>query len=1211
MNPFRLPRRETLVALMVAACWPCQIVLGSDVPALPIINGPTGGTAISQKTAGATSNLPPINLNLTSTKADKALSSQISPVNILIGGQSQSIAPGQLLTPAERVAVYQVMHGGSQNIVVGANGAAAGGSLNISVNFAQHLGSLTIPTGVTVYDKAAQLNLSGNLTNSGNLLAVVGNADKTSAISALNIFNQQGAVISSLNNLNLSLSATQSIINGGTISSAGSFSANAGQSITNALPAGIAGPSPVMQALHNVNLSAASIMNSGLITSTNGNINISSQFAQSAVGQALQSISINGLGGTFSAMRGSINVSSELANANLNITGGDWLSKELNLNGGSTGAVSAHINRVDGGVNVTGASADISNNVGDLTLASLNLSGDPIFASAGNLTIASFNAGVQSDFIALAGGNISGAGVTINTNGGQIFLSAGYQFTGANGDPCTTCVNGVNFSTNTSVVTTPGASINLGATSSLLTSATGANGGKVTIQAPGDITVGNISTAGAGGNGSNSGAINNGFSAGAVTIQSGGNISTGFVRAFGGGGGGNNLGGAGDGGPGNAISITTTAGSITVAADINASGGGGGSGANVTGGGAGGSITISAPGSVNIFGPILGASGGSSGLPQGAGGSFGGGGGAAVTSLAGPNNGGSGGGGGFTGGGGSGGGGLTRGADGGSGGGGGFAGGGAGGGGGGGFAFGGGGGGGGGGGLGTGGGGGGQADALGAGSGGAGGGGGGNGGAGGIAGFSGNGGVPGSGTPGFGGLGGLPSTAGTGGTGTSGGGNGVSGVNGAGAPVGGGGGGGGGGTAGNGSGAGGASNTNPGGAGGTFGSGGIGGGFFPGNSVGNGFSTGGVIKITGSTVTITGNVRKLTTSNFSPTYPATIYDAQSVNALGSGGSITITTTARGSVFVVGPAGSPGVSSGALTASGGVTINGVRAPVIVTNGSFRTQTPNPASAVTTSSSSSGSTTSTSAPALERLDIGFILPLSPTTSDLVATDVTPVNKNKGETLSEAGELQALIGSVSAFDDQSVAIFTSSDFNAGELAKLSVGGISFGAGTGGNHLVLDKGTVLFAPESPIVVTTKEGDVHINAGAIALIFEDGHDVAVLDLSDAHSGDVSFSGTTRGALAPGQQVVLTRDGSASFKDINPASAVALRRIEKLQAKNGITAYTSEFSIVSSLQVGNLYKRMMRTSASSAALDKILHTAASLQLTTAAHGPYTTIARNP
>jgi hypothetical protein len=147
--------------------------------------------------------------------------------------------------------------------------------------------------------------------------------------------------------------------------------------------------------------------------------------------------------------------------------------------------------------------------------------------------------------------------------------------------------------------------------------------------------------------------------------------------------------------------------------------------------------------------------------------------------------------------------------------------------------------------------------------------------------------------------------------------------------------------------------------------------------------------------------------------------------------------------------------------------------------------------------------------------------------------------------------------------------------------------------------------APSSNIVVTTKEGDVQINAGAVAMIFEDGHDVAILNLSDSKNGDVKLTGIKNGAVLPGQQLVLTRNSSANFAEINPASAIATRKMAKARLTSDITAFISEFSILSALHNGGLHRQLSQTSDGRAALDKILRSAACLQLVTASHGPYT------
>ena len=839
--------------------------------------------------AAAAQNVPhePINLDLTSTAATMTAPSQVAntPVNINVVGAASpmSITAGQMLTPAQMVAVHQVLRSGTQNLMIGADGSAVGGTMVLGAHLANRLGGLVVPENVSIINRAANVNLVGNMMNSGNIYAVSNNpAMTTSSLSALNIINNQGATISSmlpsniaalygnvLGNLNLNLSAINNIVNAGSILSSGQLAMTAGGSIINALPTGMTGPTPIMQALGNVNINAANIINSGLISSMTGNLNLAGQLTQNL--SAMQNIAINNMGGVMQALQGNINVGNILQASNVSITGGDWFSRELNLLA-PTGNVIAQIQQVSGGVSITGAYANFASTVGDLTLSSLNLSGDPIFSAAGDLTLADFNGGgLQSDFIALAGGNITGTNTQILTNGGQIYLSAGYAFTATN-PTCNPCIKGVDFDT-TSVVVTPGASINLG-TGSLLQSSGSNISGPVFIQSTGSVSTGIINSSGRGGNGSSTTSPGEGGkAAGNITVTAQNAISLNSVRAFGGGGGGG--GGfttSSAGGKGGFVSISSSMSSVTINGEINASGGGGGGGGVGAGaGGAGGTISISAQGQLNIAGPVLaaaggqGSSGGGLSVGQGGGGSFGGGGGGGGTRMV-TNGGGAGGGGGYFSGGGSGGTESDTGFLSGSGGGGGYNGGGGGGGG---------------------------ASAN---SGFAGGGGGG-----GSLGVGGGGGGAGGATAGGGGSGGGNlTTNGTNGqpAGATGGGNG-------GASTGGGGSGTNQNSAGTNGGNGGQGNASSGGTGtGGFPGGGSGGQFGMGGANGFGVSNagiagtggdGGTITLTGQTVSITGKIG--TASGTWVGFSSATFGNQSINAQGSGGtgSITINTTVNGTL----------------------------------------------------------------------------------------------------------------------------------------------------------------------------------------------------------------------------------------------------------------------------------------------------------------------------
>jgi hypothetical protein len=941
-------------------------------------------------------------------------------VDIMVGGLVKTITSSTPLTPAERLAVQQVISTGQQSIQLTAAGNAVAGTFRVDQGASQHVSHLVIPAGVTaIHDGGVKeaLNLTGNLVNAGNLFAISSDAAVTNVtFSAVNIINQPGALLSSIlpaaglpgiasavSNLSLTLEALQDIINAGTISSAGNLSMSAGGAIVN---------QATLSATDSVNLASTigSIVNSGNITAFLGNINIATQLSQSIAANVAQALNINNVGGTLSALNGTINIRDALfaAKVDTNLLGGDWLARELSLHGGN-GVLRANVHNVTGVTNVDAGAAYISADTPNLNLGELNLSGDPTFynnggsvtlgsatsvtgdlaivasqdiittdlASSpgsgqnGHMTLiagASFvpppaisdtQAGPDSSTtITINGGSATGGSVqvtgTVTTGGGNLLIAA-YSGTGAGSTfaPGTIVVsddvntgNNTGSTTNGSVtmiagatsgtaistadITSSGASSNRNAGSITLITATPViTGGTLSIlngtvtsgsfaatgltTTSSAIAVGGLLASGAGSSGGGS-TPPAGGAGGTITVQAGTAITTGFVRAFGGGGGGGGPTHGGAGGQGGTVSMTSSSGAITISADVNTSGGGGGAAggaaANPGAGGNAGNITINAGGSLSIAGPVLAAGGGAGGDNSddfgggGGGGSFGGGGGggSGIFGYAG-----GGGGGGFTGGGGAGGG-AAVGFPGGGGGGGGFSGGGAGGGGGGFAAVSQQAGGGGGGGIGIGGGGGGASGGGNAG--------GGTGGAGGAT----------------GGSGGTGSRSG--GTGSGGGGNGGSGQGNS-----SGGNGGNGGGAGTGSGAGGAGigGSNNGGTAGSFGRGGspsAGANVTAGGDAGTS-GNGGDIALTGvGSVQITGTIADLATITGSSGFTGQSYSGDSVNASGSGGSITIAATpspaylqdanyAQGaSTYEVLGGGTTQVTGNLrTTVSGAITING--------------------------------------------------------------------------------------------------------------------------------------------------------------------------------------------------------------------------------------------------------------------------------------------------
>jgi YVTN family beta-propeller protein len=354
---------------------------------------------------------------------------------IKVGTQIRNVQAGDMLTAAEFLALTQVLDSGKQSVILGTLGNAIGGRVDLS-HLGPDLSSLVIPRGVTALQNAsAALNLTGNLTNSGNLYLYSTNpALHTGSIDAANILNNRTGLLSSvlpstfanlgaITSLNLDLNALDSIINAGIIRSSGALTLTAGNSIVNS------GIASVMSATNNINLLANNITNQGVISSALNNINISALNNNS--------ILLNNLGGKLEALLGSINVRDSLftAKSNFTMTGGDVLSQALNINSGD-GIVNVNVKNVLGLVNVNAGVVHIEAATPNLQLGTMNITGDPTFYNTtGDVTINSDMIFPGQPLAIVAKGDILSnvANLDIDTSdtagGGAITLIAGANFT--------------------------------------------------------------------------------------------------------------------------------------------------------------------------------------------------------------------------------------------------------------------------------------------------------------------------------------------------------------------------------------------------------------------------------------------------------------------------------------------------------------------------------------------------------------------------------------------------------------------------------------------------------------------------------------------------------------------------------------------------------------------------------------------------------------
>ncbi len=300
-----------------------------------------------------------------------------------------------------------------------------------------------IASGVKAVDTLSSLSLSGSLVNMGSIVvgANAGSKGQTlDTISASNIYNASGASISSaassgaIKSTGMSLNADGTFYNSGTVSSSSVLNISAPTVSNISVARSSAGAAqPVIKASDNVNLNTQTLTNSGLIASSTGNVNF--------VGNGTSAnINVNGAGGTIEALKGNINFNNEgyAGSSNITVIGGDYLSKQVNLNAG-IGAIEVNVDEISGVVNGAGDSSHITAATNNLQLGNICVSGDPTyFNTKGDVTITGSLTG-DPDLAIVASGNIianAAANSTIdtsaktaNTNGGNIIMVAGADFT--------------------------------------------------------------------------------------------------------------------------------------------------------------------------------------------------------------------------------------------------------------------------------------------------------------------------------------------------------------------------------------------------------------------------------------------------------------------------------------------------------------------------------------------------------------------------------------------------------------------------------------------------------------------------------------------------------------------------------------------------------------------------------------------------------------
>ncbi len=176
--------------------------------------------------------------------------------------------------------------------------------------------------------------------------------------------------------------------------------------------------------------------------------------------------------------------------------------------------------------------------------------------------------------------------------------------------------------------------------------------------------------------------------------------------------------------------------------------------------------------------------------------------------------------------------------------------------------------------------------------------------------------------------------------------------------------------------------------------------------------------------------------------------------------------------------------------------------------------------------------------------------------------------------------LQGRLSVNNAKGEALFTGTAFTTTKLNELENQGIVFGQRSNGNFIDLVKGNMLFMPENDIRVQTGAGIASIPKGAAAWIMESGNTVAIYDMHDScRGGRVSMTVDNKiMALAPGTQVLVTKDKSSNFDSLNPGKTIAYRNVRESKSGQGKRVFLSDFSINHGLANVSVVRNLLESS---------------------------------
>jgi filamentous hemagglutinin len=380
-----------------------------------------------------------LDLDLTSNNKNitlgRNLFNQNQSIQISIGNETKTVSAGSQVTAAEYIAVKQTLAGGGQKLLIDRNGRAIGGDVDLDAitgpQDAMRAANLVVASNVTTngdFSRRSDFKLLGNLDNFGTVLASSSGSARSGALRADDINNYIGASISST--VDLTLDASGSLNNAGTITSTSGLTLSAGKAVTNY---------GSINATGDLGLVSKIINNRGSIGSVNGNVNLNATDA---------ALVVDNRRGTISALNGAINLrdSTYAGTADSMIVGGDLLSKQFNMHAGQ-GTATVDVNQLTGLVSQTGNAAHLTASTELLKIGDSCLTGDPTYFNTAGSILIDGNLTAAENLVIVASGNITGSGVIIQagdatSTGFDITLIAGAEFTNQGGNNKSTLSNG-------------------------------------------------------------------------------------------------------------------------------------------------------------------------------------------------------------------------------------------------------------------------------------------------------------------------------------------------------------------------------------------------------------------------------------------------------------------------------------------------------------------------------------------------------------------------------------------------------------------------------------------------------------------------------------------------------------------------------------------------------------------------------------------------